>query len=169
MRTATLAITLLFALSAAAQERITENTVRLGEAQPQKATVADMAWLAGSWSGTGLGGRTEEVWSAPDGGTMVGHFRLVRDDKAVFYEIMTLLETPDGFAMRLKHVNPDMTGWEEKDKYVEFRYVRTVGNLVQFSGLTFRRDSDNEITIFLALRQKDGSVKEMPFKMTRKR
>lgn len=32
------------------------------------------------------------MWSAPVGGTMVGHFRLVRDGKPVFYELLTLIE-----------------------------------------------------------------------------
>jgi len=159
---------LILAFPVLAQEKSTENTVKLAaEAKGEAATVADMAWLAGSWTGDGLGGRTEEMWSAPDGGTMVGHFRLVKSDKAVFYELMAILETPNGLAMRIKHFNADTIAWEEKEKFVEFRYVRTAGNLVQFSGLTFRRDSDTQLTIFLALRQKDGEVKEHTFRMTR--
>lgn len=162
------ALTLLLAFTATAQLRQTEHTVRLGPgAKPPQATIDAVSWLAGRWTGDGLGGRTEETWSAPDGGTMVGMFRLVREDKPVFYELMTLGVFENGLAMRLKHVNPDMTGWEEKEKFVEFRYVGTDGALVQFEGLTFRRDSKDQLTIFLALRGKDGTVREERFRMAR--
>lgn len=166
MRIATTLALLILALPLFGQEKVTEHTVRLPpEATPEAATVADLAWLAGTWTGDGLGGRTEEVWTAPDGGVMLGMFRLLRNDKPMFYELLTISETPRGLAMRLKHFNPDMTAWEEKEKVIEFRYVRTRGNEVQFDGLTFRRDSDTELTIFLALRGKDGEVKEQTFKM----
>jgi hypothetical protein len=158
----------LIAVPAAAVEKRTEHTVRLAEGEePQKASLADMAWLAGRWTGDGLGGRTVETWSAPDAGVMLGTFRLIRDEKTVFYEILTLTETERGLAMRLKHFNPDLTGWEEKDKVIEFRYARTDGNLHQFEGLTFRRDGEDRLTIFLALRGKDGTIREETFRMSR--
>jgi len=169
MRTKSLWIAVLFAaMPLVAQEKQTEHTVRLGSAKPEAARIEEMAWLAGRWTGDGLGGWTEEIWTAPKGGAMIGTFRLLRDDKPVFYEIMTLLITEKGLAMRLKHVNPDMTGWEQKDEFVEFLYVRTVGKLVQFEGLTFERESADAMTIYLALRDtKSGQVSEAKFSMQR--
>ena len=131
------------------------------------ATVAEMAWLAGRWTGDGLGGRTEEIWSPPDAGTMMGTFRLIRDDKPVFYEFLTLRHTERGLAMQLKHFHPDMIGWEEKDKFVEFLYVGRDGDRYHFECLTFVRSGDDNMTIYLALRQKDGSVREAKFVMKR--
>ena len=167
-----IALVLLLSLTAAAHavEKQTEHTVRLAEGEaPEAAGLEAMAWLTGRWTGPGLGGRTEETWSAPDAGAMIGTFRLIREDKPVFYEFMMLTMTERGLAMRLKHFNPDMTGWETPEKFVEFRYVRTADNLVQFEGLTFRRDSDDRLTIFLALRSKDGAVREEKFEMTREK
>ena len=128
-----------------------------------------MAWLAGRWTGDGLGGRTEEIWSPPDGETMMGVFRLIRKDEPVFYEFMTLRKTDRGLALQLKHFHPDMKGWEEKEKYVEFLYVGRDGERYHFEGLTFDRTSEDTVTIYLALRQKDGSVSEAKFQMTRNR
>ena len=88
------------------------------------ASIQDSAWLAGTWHGTGLGGTVDEVWSAPAGGAMVGHFRLIKGSKPVFYEIMTLVEVGGSVEMRLKHVNPGMTGWEEKNGFVTFRLAK---------------------------------------------
>lgn len=166
-------IALMFVLAATEVpqlEKVTENTVKLKEgAVAPTASLDELAWLAGHWTGDGLGGQTEETWGAPSGGVMVGAFKLVKEGKPVFYEFMTLGPTENGLAMRLKHFNPDMKGWEEKEKFVEFRYIGAEGNVHRFSGLTFRRDSDDALTIFLALRQKSGEVKEMEFRMKRMR
>ena len=106
---------------AAPQQGTTPNTLRLPEGAPRPAArVADFAWLAGRWTGEGMGGRIDEAWSPPDGGAMVGYFRLVKGDKPVFYEILTLIEVEGSVEMRLKHVNADMTGWEEKNDFVTF-------------------------------------------------
>ena len=95
----------------------TPNTLRLVEGAPRPgARVTEFSWLTGAWVGEGLGGEVEEVWSAPVGGSMVGHFRLVRDGQPVFYELLTLIEVDGSVEMRLKHMNPDMTGWEEKNE-----------------------------------------------------
>lgn len=159
----------LSTVSTTAQETQTENTTRLGTAAPAPATIEEVRFLAGRWTGDGLGGRTEEIWSEPEAGVMLGTFRLLRDDKPVFYEFMTLSVTDRGLVMRLKHFNPDLTGWEEKNDVVEFRYVRTKENRVQFEGLTIQRDTDDRLTIFLAIKGRDGTVREEVFRMTRAR
>lgn len=144
----------------------TPNTLRLAEGDPRPpARVADLSWLAGRWIGEGLGGQSEEAWSEPAAGAMVGYFRLVRDGKPVFYEIMTLLESEGSVELRLKHVNPDMTGWEEKNDFVTFKLVKLNGTTAHFSGLTFRR-SGEALEIFLALRS-GGTVREEKFTMRR--
>lgn len=140
----------------------TPNTLALREGAPRPAArVSDLAWMAGTWTGEGLGGQIDEVWSEPAGGAMVGYFRLVTDGKPVFYEILTLLEVEGTVEMRLKHVNPDMTGWEEKDGFVTFRLVKLDPSGVAFDGLTFRRLGDDAMEAFIALRNKKaGTVAE---------
>lgn len=168
MKRTAIALGILLAVPLFAQVQHTEHTVKLAAGAPgSKATVEDMAWLAGRWTGDGLGGSTEEIWSEPLAGVMVGTFRLIRDGKTVFYEFLTLGVTGQGLSMRLKHFNPDMTGWEEKDKFVEFRHVATKEGVVQFEGLTFQRDGADALTIFLALRSKDGTLREETFRMMR--
>src|SRR5687767_15552524 len=39
------------------------------------ASLSDVRWLEGHWSGTGLGGVCEEVWGRPTAGAMMGMFR----------------------------------------------------------------------------------------------
>lgn len=157
-----------FAGSIVAQTKNTENTLKLDEGTSgAKATLADMLWLSGSWIGTGLGGVSEENWSKPADGAMMGTYRLVMDSKVVFYEFMLLIETEGTILLRIKHFHPNFVGWEEKDKSVDFKFVKKDGNRAYFSGLTFERKNGRELNIFLALRQKDGTVREEVFRMKR--
>jgi hypothetical protein len=78
-----------------------------------------------------------------------------------------LVEHEGTISLRLKHFNPDLTGWEEKDKTVDFRFIKKDGNRIYFTGLTFERRGNFELNIYLSLRQKDGTVKEEVFRMRR--
>jgi hypothetical protein len=137
------------------------------QAQP-KATLADMAWLAGHWTGTGLGGVSEEVWSEPAAGAMMGMYRLVVGGKVVFYELLTLVEENGSLALKLKHFNADLTGWEEKDRFVTFRLAKLTPAEAWFGGLTFKRVTNDRLEIFLALRGADGTIREEVFRMQRR-
>lgn len=159
---------LVFVIPTLAQVKNTENTLKLSEGQvSEKATIADAAWLTGSWRGPGLGGISDETWSRPEGGGIVGTYRLLKDGKPVFYEMMWLLEVEGTLVLRLKHFNPDLTGWEEKDKTVDFKFIKKDGNRLYFSGLTYEHGTKDELNIFLALRQRDGTLKEEVFRMKR--
>ena len=100
---------------------------------------------------------------------MVGTYRLLKDGKPVFYVMMWLLETEGTIILRLKHFGSELVGWEEKDKSVDFKFVRKKGRRIYFSGLTFERASKDELNIYLALRQQDGTLKEEVFTMKRTR
>jgi len=158
----------LVSLPALAQEKETEHTLKLtaGQKSPP-ATLADMSWMIGNWTGKALGGVTEEVWTAPSGGVMLGMFRLTKNDKPVFYELVTLTEEGGSLIMRLKHFNPNMTGWEEKDKVVEFRFLGKKDGLIHFEGMAFKPEGKDAFTVYLAIEYKDGSIKEETFRYTR--
>ena len=138
------------------------NVLTLPDGAPRPAaTIADIAWLAGAWTGEGFGGRIDEVWSAPAGGSMVGHFRLVgKDGKPSLYELMTVLEVEGSLEIRLKHANPDMTGWEEKDKFVTFKLVKLDATGAYFSGMTLKRSGDDTVEVYLAVRRGSAPATE---------
>ena len=138
-------------------------------ASASAATVDDLAWLEGHWTGTGLGGQCTETWSPAQDGVMLGTFRLAKEGKPVFYEFMVLGVFDGKLAMRLKHFHGDVTGWEQPEKFVEFRHVRTDGNVIEFEGLRFVRDGADKMTIYVRLKSKDGTTREEPFPFTRQR
>lgn len=158
----------LFSSFSFGQTRNTTNTLKLDAgASGAAATIKDLAWLTGAWLGEGLGGVSEEMWSAPANGRMMGNYRLEINGKPVFYEFMLMVEMEGTLLLRIKHFNPDMTGWEEKDKSVDFKFVKKDGNRVYFSGLTFENLDKNSLNIYLALKQKDGTLKEESFRLKR--
>lgn len=157
-------LTLTIVYSTSAQIQLTKNVLKLDSTiERAAADINDMAWYADRWVGEGFGGIVEENFSPSMGGTMIGTFRLVSDDNPSFYEM--LLIEPDGNSLvyKVKHFNPDYTGWEEKEDYVSFPLVNIVDNRYYFQGLTIE-DKGDEMIHYLAMKQKDGSYQEMVLK-----
>lgn len=154
-----LAVTLPLATSA--QTLQTPHTLKLdAPANAPKATLADAALLVGHWQGEFLGGQAEELWLPAAGGALVGMFRLHEAGQAQFYELMTVTEEDGTLVMRLKHFHADMKGWEEKDERVVFRLVKATPDGLWFEGLTYLRDPDGTLRVYVALHGKDGKVSE---------
>ena len=152
------------------QGQPTPHTLALDpEGKMRAATVADVGWLTGQWRGEGFGGTVEEIWAAPLGGAMVGMFRLVKPQGPVFYELLTMVEEQGSLALRLKHFQPDLTGWEEKEgsTAVVFPLVKLAPKAAYFRGLTFEKTEENTLVITLALRSKDGTLREEKFSLHR--
>ena len=138
------------------------------QAQPANATLADFTWLAGQWTGPALGGRSEEMWTRPDGGSMQGMYRLVKDGKVVFYELLTLTEKNGSVVLRLKHFNADLTGWEEKATVLEFPLAKITPTEAHFDGMIFMHPAKDAFSVLLKIGdKKTGAVREELFTYTR--
>jgi hypothetical protein len=161
----------LAATPGGAQEKLTEHTFSRSPGAPApSAQVEEMAWLAGHWVGRALGGTVEEIWSPPRAGAMMGMFRLVKDEKTVFYELMTILEEDSSLVLRLKHFDGgNLRAWEEKDVTVDFPLVGIADGAFRFEGLSFRPEGDDRLKVHLAMRRKDGPPREETFAYTRMR
>lgn len=139
---------LFFSVSIIAQEAA--HTLELSEGQSSPvASLSDVHWIQGHWTGEALGGQVEEIWSPPLGESMMGSFKLVQDGKVKFYEIITISEVGQTLIMRLKHFDPQLKGWEEKDETVDFKLVKLSPGKVFFDGLTFERISENEMNVYV--------------------
>ena len=158
-----LACLLLIAPAQAAETR----TASEGHVPPP-ATVAQLGWLAGIWSGEGIGGaRATEVYSPPGAGSLAGPF--VQEDGAGgvrFFEIMQIAEVDGSLVYRLKHLTDERVGWEEKAKFVSFPLVAVEEGAVFFDGLTLRREGETLVSAVL-VRQRHGSVQEFVFRYRR--
>jgi len=146
----------------AAQEFITEH-VKGGDGPGDHATVDDLAWIAGSWSGDALGGIAEEVWSEPSGGTMLGMFKLTQGEETVFSELMMIVPDGESIKMILKHFDADLTGWEEKDEVETFRFLSQTETVVYFDGLTVEKVDEGHLSIYVVMHGDGDSVSELAF------
>jgi hypothetical protein len=133
-----------------------------------KATLNDFRWIAGHWTGTGLGGVSEELWSPPAGGAMMGSFRQLRDGRVEFYEFLTLVERNGTVFLRLKHFHPDLRGWEDKDQSLEFPLVELTPTGAVFSAMTFTHESTDAFRVSLRLRDRTtGALRDELFDFKR--
>lgn len=56
------------------------------EPSTQPTQLADLGFIHGAWASENSRSRTEEFWSPPRAGTMLGASRTMRGDKTVFFE-----------------------------------------------------------------------------------
>lgn len=141
------------------------SMVLLSKEEVPKAIEFDInnySWLAGHWTGDGFGGVSDEVWSLPADGVMMGVYRNIQNGKVSFYEFITLDET----GMKLKHFTPEMKSWEEKEDFVHFELVEATANKLTFKGLVMELKSETEMDISLKLKEKD-EVRTEVFHMKR--
>lgn len=152
---------------AAAQSRHTENTLKLDDpANRPKASIADIAWLAGSWRGDAFGGQAEEIWSQPAAGSMMGMFKLTHRGRPSLYEFQLIVEEHDTLTFRLRHFDARFHGWEDKETYVAFPLVRISADSVHFAGLTFHRTGPDDLLVYVAT-ERDGTVEEQVLRYRR--
>lgn len=126
-------------------------------AKKLKPIIENVAWIAGNWKGEAFGGKVEENWSEPSGGSMMAAFKLVKDGKTVFYEIEIIREVENTLILQLKHFNYDLKGWETKDETIDFPLIQVWENKVEFEGMSFVRNGPNKMTVFVDL-ETDGKV-----------
>lgn len=67
----------------------------MGQAAPP-AGVGDLAWISGRWESVQGGRWTEESWSAPRGGVMLGHSRSGSGETVREFEFLRLQAGADG-------------------------------------------------------------------------
>jgi hypothetical protein len=161
-------VSLLASCLLAAEVQATETRTAPEGHVPPPAAVLQLDWLAGIWTGEGIGGApATEVYSPPGGGSLAGHFvQQDREGGVQFFEIMQIAEVDGSLVYRLKHFDEDLVGWEEKDRHLSFPLVAIEPNAVYFSGLTLRREGDTLISAVL-VRQADGSTSEYVFRYIR--
>ena len=82
-----------------------------------KFSIADAAFLAGTWRGEMDGAFVEEMWSAPQGNNIVGTFRwLKKDGKPMLLEMLAITQDDGAVRLRLRRYMAALTAKEDADK-----------------------------------------------------
>lgn len=127
----------------------------------------NIAWIAGTWHGKAFGGITEEIWSQPSGGSMMATFKLLNDGKVTFYEIEVIREIENTLILQLKHFGPDLKGWETQEETVDFPLIEITENKAVFEGMTFEKVSENNMNIYVDIKNDKDEVDTVKFAYTK--
>jgi len=130
--------------------------------KPPPARIDAASWLEGDWAGQGPGGNSEEVWLAPFAGTMGGVYRGIHDGQVTFFELTTLVQEGPSLLLRLKHFAPDLRGWEQQEKTVDFPLVRSAPGALFLEGMTYRRTAEG-LESWVIIGQRDGGARPERF------
>ena len=131
------------------------------------AKITDAHFMEGHWKGEAFGGKTEEIWTAAEGNSMLFTFRLVIAGKVNFYEIGHIIEDGESLLLQLKHFNSDLKGWEEKDETEDFKLLKKEKNILYFDGITYQKINENEMNAYVLSENKDGTTEELKFNFKR--
>ena len=137
---------------------------------PPPANLAATQWLVGDWVGTGIdGAEAAESWLPPSAGAMVGVFVQEKPDGSlIFTEHMYMAEEAGSLVLKLKHFNPDLTGWEEKDGMVRFRLLSAEPCALYFSALTYRCEGEDGLLVAVRMKSEGEKVNELVFRFRRR-
>ena len=115
-----------------------------------------------------MGSRVTETYSAALGGRITGHFAMADDKGGIaFTEIVDYVPIGGSLAYRVRHFNPDMTGWEDATRRpVVFSLIATEKDRWYFDGLTVERHARDAMTMWVRITE-DGTTKDVPFRFRR--
>lgn len=130
-------------------------------------SINDFGFLTGTWVGTGMGGKSEEMWMPPSDGRLFGVFKQSSEEGLIFTEFMEITEVDDEFVLRLKHFNPDFSGWEDKTEHVTFRLHSGGVNQADFGSLRYQVLNGKTLQIELDMRSADGNTSTEVFSLKR--
>jgi hypothetical protein len=127
------------------------------------ASPAALGWLTGSWLGKNGDDPVEEHWAPLRGDALMGMFRWVKDGKVFFYELFVIEKDGEHVFFRIKHFDPGLKGWEEKDEAAEFLLVHLEGREAAFLELhkpaprwaVYRREGEDRLVSYFASPEAD--------------
>ncbi|HTA43280.1 MAG TPA: DUF6265 family protein [Bryobacteraceae bacterium] len=141
------------------------------------AELQDLSFMAGHWRGEAGGKQIQEIWSAPESGSITGMYREMEGGKTTFYEFLTIEDGKSGPVLLIDHFDPGMRGWEDKNKPSTFHIKDFLppGEVVFESNdpanpllLTYSRTSKNTMDVLLE-RKRDGKWIKQTYKYTREK
>ena len=89
-------------------------------------SLEDFSWLVGVWVGEDGDHIFEEHWSPLRGSSMMGMFRLIQEGQPRFFEFMTLGIEGNECMLRIKHFDPRLIGWEDRDLSVVYSLEESI-------------------------------------------
>ena len=88
------------------------------------AGLKSLAFMQGVWEGkSSSGAYVEEAWSSPQGDSLVGYCRFIKESRTTFYELLAVVRLADSTVLRMKHLNADFVPWADKDEAGDLKLI----------------------------------------------
>lgn len=104
----------------------------------QSVSLTDFVFMSGHNRGELDGGIIDEHWSEPADDSMMGVYRYIKDGKVEMYELLVIEQTAKGPVLRLRHFNPGLVAWEEKNEVWSYPLARFVPGDAVFESIDKR-------------------------------
>jgi hypothetical protein len=118
-------------------------------------SLQSLSWMRGLWIEERVDRRCEEIWSGPDGGTMMGMFRWTSDDEVSFFEFMVIRPSEAGVEFHARHFDPTLVAWEDRERFQAFLLTEQKERQVVFAIRPAENDTDHKPGGWLAYRLVD--------------
>jgi len=118
-----------------------------------RATVADLAWMTGSWTGPMGDATLEENWIRPAGGTLAALIRISGDGATSMVELILIEEQQDSLVLRVRQWLPGFAPRSDEPWVMKLAEIaeRRVGFVSagagDFQTLTYSRPSADSFDI----------------------
>ena len=134
------------------------------------ASIADLAWMTGTYSGPAGPGVLEENWTVPRDGSIQSVVRMTSGGQTSMVELIVIEEEDDTLVLRLQQWDPGMKPRTEGPTVMKLTELgdNTVAFGVvgegMFNTLRYTRDGD---TFTLSITNADGSSFDIPLTASR--
>ena len=127
-----LAILLVLGAALANGELATAKAPQAAAAQA-KPTLADLAWIAGTWREERGPDVLQERWDPQVGNGMTGTLSWLKNGTATLYEFLLLEEDANSVHLYVRHFMPGCIAREEKDAPVTLELAEVTANSAVFT------------------------------------
>lgn len=142
---------------------------RPGAAQGGRRNIDRLSWLAGNWRGDLGDGSVQEVWTSPDGRTIMGLHRVVGRNRTPVREFMLIEQLGDGVVMTVRRPGERTNDLDEQPQLYKLMSSTDREALFDTGGdqprrLRYRLEGDGTLTVRADLYQ-DAKPRRIDFKM----
>ena len=134
----------------------------LAQSPAKKGSISDIRFIEGSWRAVAGDRSIDAVWSKPEGESMVGYVRVMKEGKVVLYELFAFEQTEQGLVALVRHFGPGLVSWEEKENPNHYDFLEAGNGQALFekqgeaTRVRYEKRSNDEFAIVVG-KQQDGA------------
>lgn len=138
-----------------------QNTLFKDGKESPKATLEQVNWLTGNWTSNSIN-YSEENWGKVSGNTIMFCYKMVKNEKIVFYELGHIESINGTLVLKIEHFDKDLKHIAGMQS--EFQLLKIEGNRIYFDRITYERISKNKMNVYV---YEDDAKTELKFEFVK--